>query len=67
MPDYWLDSASLMTPKDGAYAFQLLPQFWQLIEDKAKVGVISSSTEVTLPRFPGQFASWTIMPHPRRL
>ena len=22
---------------------------------------------LSLPRFPGQFASWTIMPHPRRL
>ncbi len=43
MPDYWLDSDSLMRPKDGPYAFQILPQFWELIEEKATEGIIASS------------------------
>jgi len=46
MTEYWMDSDSLMTPKDGAYAFKLLPQFWELVEAKAIEGVIASSSFV---------------------
>jgi hypothetical protein len=34
--------------------------------DIAKFDTIDEA-KVTLPRFPGQFASWTIMPHSQRL
>lgn len=43
MPDYWLDSDSLMRPKDGPYRFGLVPQFWKFIEEKAAEGVVASS------------------------
>lgn len=46
MPDYWLDSDSLMRPKDGPYRFGLVPQFWKFIEEKAAEGVIASSVFV---------------------
>jgi hypothetical protein len=31
------------------------------------IGQLVHDAKLTLPRFSGQFASWTIMPHPRRL
>ena len=46
MPDYWLDSDALMRPKDGPYSFQLVPQFWRFIEERAAQGVIASSVLV---------------------
>ena len=46
MPEYWLDSDALMRPKDGPYKFNLVPQFWELLEDKAAEGVIASSSFV---------------------
>lgn len=41
-----MDSAGLMTPKDGPYQFALLPQFWECIEEKAEAGIIACSSFV---------------------
>ncbi len=46
VPDYWLDSDGLMTPKDGPYRFEMIPQFWEFIERKAAEGIIASSVLV---------------------
>jgi len=46
VPDYWLDSDGLMTPKDGPYRFKMVPQFWEFIERKAAEGIIASSVLV---------------------
>ena len=42
MPEYWLDSNSLMTPKDGPYKFDRVPQFWAFIEEKVEEGIIAN-------------------------
>ena len=46
VPDYWLDSDALMTPKDAPYRFEMIPQFWEFIERKADEGIIASSVLV---------------------
>lgn len=46
MADYWLDSDSLITPKNGPYGFDIAPGFWTLIEQKALDGVIRSPMRV---------------------
>lgn len=42
MADYWLDSDSLITPKNGPYGFDIAPGFWRLLEEQALVGVVRS-------------------------
>lgn len=46
MADYWLDSDSFITPKNGPYGFDIAPGFWKVLEQKAVEGVICSSTFV---------------------
>ncbi len=46
MPDYWLDSDSLIQTKNGPYGFDIAPTFWDFIEQKMNEGVISSSIMV---------------------
>ena len=46
MPDYWLDSDSLIQTKNGPYGFDIAPSFWSFIEQKMNEGVISSSVMV---------------------
>lgn len=43
MPEFWLDTDSLVTPSRGPYSFDILPPFWELLEQKAKAGIIASS------------------------
>ena len=43
MPDFWLDTDSFITPKNGPYGFDLVPEFWRFLEQKAKEGIIASS------------------------
>ena len=46
MSDYWLDSVSLITAKNGPYGFDIAPSFWTFIERKMNAGMISSSSFV---------------------
>ena len=46
MPDYWLDSDSLIQTKNGPYGFDIAPTFWNFIEQKMNEGVIASSIMV---------------------
>lgn len=46
MVDYWLDSNSLITPKNGPYGFDIAPGFWRLLEQNALAGTIRSPTFV---------------------
>jgi hypothetical protein len=46
MPDYWFDTDTFVNPSRGAYQFNILPQYWEFIEQKAKEKVILSSTMV---------------------
>ena len=43
MPDFWIDTDSLVTPSRGPYRFATLPKFWEFLEQKARDGVIASS------------------------
>ena len=43
MPDFWVDTDSLVTPSRGPYRFATLPKFWEFLERKAAEGVIASS------------------------
>ena len=42
MPDFWLDADSLITPSRGPYRFNILPAFWDFLEQKAKEQIIGS-------------------------
>ena len=42
MPDYWLDSDSFITPKNGPYGFDIAPGFWDFIDQKGAEGIICS-------------------------
>lgn len=46
MPDYWLDSDSLIQTKNGPYGFDIAPSFWSFIKDKLNEGIVSSSLMV---------------------
>jgi Domain of unknown function (DUF4411) len=46
MPDFWFDSDSLVTPSRGAYRFDILPQFWDFLEENAKKHIFASSAYV---------------------
>lgn len=43
MPEFWLDTNSLVTPSRGPYRFATVPRFWEFLEEKAKAEVIASS------------------------
>lgn len=42
MPEFWLDSDSLITPHRGPYRFEAVPQYWDFLKEKAQQGVIGS-------------------------
>ena len=46
MPDFWLDTNSLIEPKNGPYGFDIAPGFWAFQEQKATEGIIASSVTV---------------------
>ena len=46
MPDYWLDSDSLIRPKNEAYGFDIAPGFWMFLEQQAERRIIGSSLQV---------------------
>ena len=46
MADFWLDADVFIESKNGLYGFDLVPGFWQLLDQKANEGVIASSTMV---------------------
>lgn len=45
MPDFWFDTVSLVIPNRQRY-FDILPQFWDFLEEKAKQGIFKSSIKV---------------------
>lgn len=46
MLNFWLDTDSLITPKNGPYGFDIAPGFWKFLEQKATEGTIASSVTV---------------------
>ena len=46
MPEFWLDTNSLIEPKNGPYAFDIAPGFWKFLEEKISEGIIVSSVTV---------------------
>jgi len=46
VPEYWLDANVFIESKNRYYAFDLVPGFWRLLEQKCVEGVIASSTLV---------------------
>jgi hypothetical protein len=44
--DYWLDANVFIQAKNGPYGFDIVPGFWEAIEDFAKLGVIRSPVRV---------------------
>jgi len=42
MPEFWMDSNSLITPYREAYRFEAVPQFWDFLKEKAEEGVVGS-------------------------
>lgn len=43
MPDFWLDTDSLIRSKNEAYGFDIAPKFWDFLDQKVDEGVIASS------------------------
>lgn len=48
MPEFWLDTDSFVTPSRGPYRFELVPPFWEFLEEKAKAHIIGSPEIVLL-------------------
>ncbi|MBN2463643.1 MAG: DUF4411 family protein [Dehalococcoidia bacterium] len=46
MPDFWLDTNSLIEPYRKYYCFDMVPNFWKFLEQKSKDGVIASPITV---------------------
>lgn len=46
MPDFWLDSDSFIRAKNTAYGFDIAPGFWEFLDQKAREGIIASSSLV---------------------
>jgi len=42
MPDFWMDANSFITPHRGPYRFEVVPQYWDFLKQKAEEGVIGS-------------------------
>ena len=46
MPEFWIDSDSLIESKKGPYAFDIAPGFWKFLEQKISEEAIASSVTV---------------------
>ena len=46
MPEFWIDSDSLIESKKGPYAFDIAPGFWKFLEQKISEETIASSVTV---------------------
>ncbi len=46
MPEFWLDTNSLVEPRKGPYGFDIAPRFWKFLEQKINEGIIASSVTV---------------------
>jgi hypothetical protein len=59
--NYWLDSTVFIEAKNGAYGFDIVPGFWEWIEQQSAAKVLSSSTLVHDELVEGndQLARWT--------
>lgn len=42
MPDFWLDSAALIEAKNGPYSFDIVPGFWEFLEQKGDDRIVGS-------------------------
>ena len=46
MANFWLDATVFIEAKNGAYGFDIVPGFWEWIEQQAEAGVLCSSIMV---------------------
>jgi hypothetical protein len=63
MPRHWLDANVFIEPKNGPYAFDIVPGYWSWIERQAKIGVVASPMAVfkelvNLERRTDDLAKW---------
>jgi hypothetical protein len=60
MPEFWLDTNSLVEPKKGPYGFDIAPGFWSFLERKIAEQVIASSSLVLmeLKEFEDELSQW---------
>jgi len=42
MPEFWMDTDSLIKPHRESYRFEVVPQYWDFLKQKAEEGVIGS-------------------------
>jgi len=48
VPSYWIDTDVYLQAANGVLAFDLAPEFWELLESRAKQGVIGSPRHVCM-------------------
>jgi len=53
MAEFWLDTDSLITPSRGPYTFDILPPFWDFLEQKGEEGLVASSELVLVELMEG--------------
>lgn len=61
MPSFWLDADALIRPnREGFYSLQLVPSFWELLEQKANEGIIAIPRSVyqELSHYGDNLADW---------
>ena len=46
MPDYWVDSNVFIEAKNGPYGFDIVPGFWDFLDEMSDVGTVASSSVV---------------------
>jgi predicted nucleic acid-binding protein len=46
LPEFWLDANVFIESKKQAYAFDIAPGFWELLDNKAREGVVATSSIV---------------------
>ena len=63
MADFCLDSGVFIRPhRDGFYGFRLAPTFWELLEQRAAAGVVTSPRQVyqELTNYGDELADWAV-------
>ena len=63
MADYWLDADIFIRPnRQGFYSLDLAPSYWEMLEQKAAEGILSSPMRVyqELADFGDNFSAWAV-------
>ena len=61
LPEYWLDANTFIQAKNGHYGFDIVPGFWEFLDQRSDEGVVSSSTLVydeLVSDFEDELADW---------